>query len=124
MKNPKTPTSGGNRVRANRTPRAKLLERLSRAHGSPLLEAFPAEHRAPLRWPERYRGFLAALRTTGLGFGANRGRPASATDRLRTFSLTRLAALRFVFEAFVGEEHLFAGGKNEFGAALRALQNL
>jgi len=33
---------------------------------------------------------------------------------LGPFSLARLAALGFVFEALVGKKHLFTGGKNEF----------
>ena len=47
-----------------------------------------------------------------------------ATTALGSFSLARLAALGFVFEALVGEKHLFAGGKNEFSPALRTLQHL
>jgi len=47
--------------------------------------------------------------------------PASASA-FGAFSLTSFAALRFVFETLVGEEHLFSGGKNEFGATLRTLQ--
>jgi hypothetical protein len=47
-----------------------------------------------------------------------------ATTALGSFSLARLAALGFVFEALVGEKHLFAGGENEFSPALRTLQHL
>src|SRR4029077_20453066 len=48
----------------------------------------------------------------------------AATAALGPFRLATFAALRFVFEALVGEKHLFAGGKNEFSTALRALQHL
>jgi hypothetical protein len=48
--------------------------------------------------------------------------PTAATAALGPLGLARLAALRFVLEAFVGEKHLFAGGKNEFSAAFRTLQ--
>jgi len=96
---------------------------LGRAHGSPLLETFPAKNRAPLGWPERYRGFLSALRTTGLGLRTDR-RGASSSDCFGAFGFTGFAALGLVLEAFVCEKHLFAGGKYEFGPALRALQNL
>src|SRR6266568_867895 len=40
---------------------------LRRAHGPPLLEAFPAKNRAPLRGTEGNGGFLPALRAIGLG---------------------------------------------------------
>jgi len=46
----------------------------------------------------------------------------AATAALGPLGLARLAAFRFVLEAFVGEKHLFAGGKNEFSAAFRTLQ--
>lgn len=36
---------------------------------------------------------------------------------------TRFASLRLVFEAFVGEEHLFAGGENKLCATIGTLQN-
>ena len=47
-----------------------------------------------------------------------------ATAALGPFGFARLAALGFVFEALVGEKHLFAGGENEFSPALRTLQHL
>jgi hypothetical protein len=46
----------------------------------------------------------------------------SSSAALGPFRFASLAALWFVFEAFVGEEHLFAGGKYEFSATLRTLQ--
>src|SRR5690349_24548724 len=121
IKRPKAPTRGTKpcprRMEIGRPPK------LRRAHCPPLLKAFPAEDRASLRRPERNRGFFSALRAAGFGFGANRGRSASpAATGLRAFCFTTFAALGFVLESFVGKEHLFAGGKNEFGATLRALQ--
>jgi hypothetical protein len=101
---------------------AGSLSRLRCAHGAPLLEAFTAENRTPLRWPERDSGFLPALRAAGLGLCAD-GRGTSSNG-FGTFGLTSFAALRLVLEALVGEKHLFAGSKHEFGCAFRALQNL
>jgi hypothetical protein len=46
---------------------------------------------------------------------------SAASSALGSFGLASFAALGFVFKAFVGEKHLFAGGKNEFSAALRTL---
>src|SRR5712692_1171054 len=46
----------------------------------------------------------------------------AATAALGPFSLASLASLGFVFEALVGEKHLFAGGKNELSTTLRTLQ--
>jgi hypothetical protein len=93
------------------------------SHCASLLEAFAAEHWASLRWPKGNRGFLSALRTTGLGFRAYRSAVAAAAG-LRALGLTGLATLRLVLETLVGEKHLFAGSKYKLGATLRALQNL
>jgi hypothetical protein len=46
----------------------------------------------------------------------------AATAALGPFGFASFAALGFVFETFVGEKHLLAGGKNEFGTTLRTLQ--
>jgi len=88
------------------------------------LEAFPAEHRAPLRRPEGNRCFFAALRAGGLGFRSHLGGSSSASSAFGTLRLAGLASFGFVFESFVREEHLFAGRKNELSTALRALQDL
>ncbi len=96
--------------------------RLRCAHGPSCLEAFPAKHRAPLRWSERNRGLFSALRACGLGFCPRLRRPASSAS-LRSFGLARLTTLRFVLESLVGEEHLFAGRKHKLGTTLRALQD-
>src|SRR5258708_26635486 len=95
---------------------------LRRAYCPPLLEAFPAEYRAALRRPERHGGLFPALRTTGLGFRAHRA--AIASRVFRALGFAGLTPLGLVLEALVGEEHLFATGKNKLGATLRALQNL
>jgi hypothetical protein len=87
------------------------------------LETFPAEHRAPLRWSERNRGLFTALRACRLCFCPRLRGPASPAS-LRSFSLARLAALRFVLEPLVGEKHLLAGSEYELGATLRTLQDL
>jgi hypothetical protein len=89
------------------------------------LEAFPAEHRAPLRRPEGNRCFFAALRAGGLGFRSHLGGSSSSSSSAAfgTLRLACLASFGFVFESFVGEEHLLAGRKNELSTALRALQD-
>jgi hypothetical protein len=88
------------------------------------LEAFPAKHRAPLRWPEGNRCFFSALRAGRLGFRSHLGGSASAASAFGTLCFACLASLGFVFESLVGEKHLFAGGKNKLSATLRTLQDL
>ena len=93
-----------------------------RTHGSPVLEALPAENRPSLRRAERNRGFFAALRTGGFGL-----RPLDMirlARARRALGFAVLAPLGLILEALVGEEHLFAGGENKLLAAFRALQNL
>src|SRR5258708_1983069 len=97
---------------------------LRRAHGSPLLKTFPAEHRTSLRPPKRNGGFLPALRTTGLGLRTHRAAVGAAARRLRALGLAGLAAFGLVLKALIGEKHLFAGRKYKLGATLRAFQNL
>jgi hypothetical protein len=96
-----------------------------RAHGAALLKAFPAKHRASLCRPERHGGFLSALRTVGLGFRAHLQAASVGVSpaALGASGLAPLTSLGFVLEAFVGEKHLFTGGKYELGAALRTLQD-
>ena len=96
---------------------------LRRSHRPSRLEALPAKHRAPLRWPEGNRRFLAALRTGGLRFGSRRA-AASAPTAFCPLCLAPFAALWFVFKSLVGEKHLLAAGKNELGATFRTLQHL
>jgi hypothetical protein len=102
-------------------------QKLSCAHGPALLKAFPAKYRAPLRRPERYGRLLAALRTIRLGFRAHLQSAtvgvATAAAALGASCFATLTSLWFVLEAFVGEKHLFAGGKYKLGAALRTLQD-
>jgi hypothetical protein len=127
----KTETGKTNPSHRKRSPlRALLLtfnpelrtSSLCRAHGSPLLEAFTAKNRPPLRWPERNRGFLPALRAIGFRFRARRS--GVSTAAFRTFRLARFAALRFVLEPLVGEKHLLAGSEHELCTAFRTLQHL
>jgi hypothetical protein len=99
---------------------------LGSAHGPPLLEALPAEDRAALRWAEGNRGVLTALGTSGLGLGAHLRAAigAAVADAFGSLGFAAFAAFWFVFEAFVGEKHLFAGGKDKFSAAFGTLQDL
>jgi len=46
------------------------------------------------------------------------------TRALRAFGFAVLAPLGLVFEALIGEKHLFAGGEDKFLAAFRTLQDL
>jgi len=99
---------------------------LRRCGRPPLLEAIPAKHRSSLRRPERNRGFFAALRTNGMGFGSGRtALPATACAKIRNpLRLAALAPLGFIPELLIVEKHLFAGGKNEVRPAVDALQHL
>jgi hypothetical protein len=97
---------------------------LGGAHGAALLETFAAEDRAALGGPERNGGFLAALRARGFGFRADRRSACASSNALGALGFAGFAALGLVLEAFIGEEHLFAGGENELGATLRTLQDL
>jgi len=98
---------------------AKL--KLGRAHGAPLLEALAAIHRAPLRRPEWNSRFLSALRAVRFRFRPHRTAAPATFGSLR---LAGFATLRFVLKAFVGEKHLFAGGKYELSTTLGTLEDL
>jgi len=91
--------------------------------GASVLEALATENGPPLRRLERNCCFLAALGTDRLCFYAL---PVGGTGtvRLRAVTLAGLASLRFVFEPFVGKEHLLAGCKNKLCSTVSALQNL
>src|SRR6267154_5098080 len=90
-------------------------------HGTPLLEAFTAEHGTPLRRAERNCRFLPALRTGRFSL-----RPLEVTlaRALRAFRFAVLTPLGLVLKALVGEKHLFAGGENKLLTAFRTLQDL
>src|ERR1700690_1415442 len=92
-----------------------------RPHGPPLLKAFTAEHRTSLRRAEWNCSFLPALRAGRFGL-----RPLAVplARALRAFGLAVLTPLGLVFEALVGEKHLFAGGENKLLTAFRTLQDL
>ena len=65
---------------------------------------------------ERNRGFDAACRTLGSGFGPYARTPVGAL-RFALFT-----ALGVVLEILVVEEELFARGEDEFGTAINALE--
>jgi hypothetical protein len=100
------------------------MRALTCTHGSPLLEALPAEHRSPLRGTEGHRGFLSALRAIRLRFRPHLRAASASPTAFGAFRLAAFTTLGFVFEAFVGEKHLFAGGKYKLSATLRTLQDL
>jgi len=52
----------------------------------------PAQHRTSLRWPERHRGFLAALRTHGMGL-SSRGAAMSHRRDTQNCNSFRFAGL-------------------------------
>jgi hypothetical protein len=81
---------------------------------SPLLEALATKHGPALRGFERDRGFALAARANGPGFHALVIAAAlRQSESMGAFSLALFAALRLVFELFVGEEELFARGEDE-----------
>jgi hypothetical protein len=92
--------------------------KLSRTHGSPLLEAFAAEDGPALRGTKWNGRFFTALRTTGARFRAHRAAIAAA-GRFSPFGFATFAALGFVLEPLVGEEHLFSASEYELGGTLR-----
>jgi hypothetical protein len=97
---------------------------LGGAHGAALLEALAAEDRPTLRWAEGDSGLLAALGTSGFGFGADLRAAACATRRtLGALGFAGFAAFGFVLEAFIGEKHLFAGGEDKLRTAFGTLQD-
>src|SRR5579864_508356 len=83
------------------------------------LEAFLAEHRAPLRWLERHGGLLAASRACRDGFHPFPGR-AAARRPGSPLALAGLAPLRFVLEVLVGEKLLLSRRPDELRVAVHA----
>src|SRR6185503_10290251 len=103
-------------------PRVSLAQHplhTSRSGKLPGLEAFFAEHRTPLRRPERYGRFLAACRTHrhGLYALARCGRIHGSSG---AFCLAGFTTLRLVLEVLVGEKLLFARRPDELRAAVNA----
>src|SRR4051812_21366368 len=88
----------------------------------PGLEAFLAEHGAPLRRFERHGGFFAARRTRRDRFHPF-ARHTGADRASRPLALTGLAALRLVLEVLVGEELLFTRRPDELRRAIHAREN-
>ncbi len=100
------------------------LRRRARSSGCPpVLKAFAAIHRTPLRRLERNGRLFPALRADRFrlyALNASRTRLIS----LRAIRFAGFATLGFVLESLVREKHLFAGGENEFRPAIGALQDL
>src|SRR3954464_8192898 len=88
----------------------------------PGLEAFFAEHRAPLRRPEGGSGVLATGRAAGLRFDPFAGHPATGRPG-GALALTGFAPLRLVLEVLVGEELLFSRRPDELRTAIHAREN-
>src|SRR3954467_6337083 len=85
----------------------------------PGLEAFLAEHRAPLGRLERHRRFLAAVRARRDGLDPFASAAAGATQRPGSaLRVARLGALRFVLEVLVREKLLFSGRPDELRATI------
>src|SRR3979490_2468659 len=78
----------------------------------PGLEAFFAEHRAPLGRLEGHRRFLTTGCATGLRFAPVEGHPAAGRSS-RALALTGFAPLRLVLEVLVGEELLLSRRPDE-----------
>jgi hypothetical protein len=98
---------------------------LGGAHGAALLEAFAAEDWAALGRAEGYRRVLTALGAGGFGLGTHlRSATTVGADAFRALSLATFATFGFVFEALVGEEHLFAGSKDKLRTTFGTLQDL
>jgi hypothetical protein len=95
---------------------------LRRAQGPSLLKALSAKNRASLSRPEGNRGFFPALRTAGFCFRPHWGSVGAASAAFRAFGFAAFAAFWLVFKSFVGEKHLFAGGKNELRITIGTLQ--
>jgi len=100
------------------------LLKLRCAYCSPLLEAFPAKHRPPLRGPEGNGGFLPALRAIGLRFRAGLHGVPAASATLCPFCLASFTSLWFVLESLVGKKHLLAGSEHELRTTFGTLQHL
>src|SRR4029077_12700101 len=83
----------------------------------PGLEAFFAEHGAPLGRFEGHRRFLTAGRACGDGFDPLAGHPRTRGPR-GPLSFTSLAPLWLVFEVLVGEELLLSRRPDELRATI------
>jgi len=95
-----------------------LRPRRCGARGLPAQEALAAIDRTPLRRFEGNRGFPAALRALGHGFGFRKTR----SGRTLALSLACLAALGLVLEILVVEEVLFSRCEHEIRAAIHAFE--
>ena len=75
-----------------------------------------------MRRLERYGGFFTARGAAGLSLYFVVAAVATGADLGCAFAFAGLAAFGFVLELFVVEEKLFAGGKNEIGPTINALE--
>jgi hypothetical protein len=90
--------------------RLRALRARSSRGGLPAQETFPAKYRPSLSRLKGHRGFPAALRTGGHGFGAKRTRRRAPL----ALGFACLAALGLIFEVSVAKEVLFSRGEDEF----------
>jgi hypothetical protein len=96
--------------------------------GAFVLEALAAEDGASLSGLEGDGGLFAAGGAIGaglhLGVLALAGSVGLQAELFGAFGLAAFAALGFVLELFVVEEELFAGGEDEIGTTVDALESL
>jgi hypothetical protein len=98
---------------------------LSRGHLPLLPKAFTAQNRAALGWAEGDGSVFSALRADRAGFHFGKTvTSGGGTNHRDTLRLAGPTVLGFILELFVVEEQLFAGGENEIGIAIDALQHL
>lgn len=101
-----------------------MLRRCAGRSGSaPVLEAFPAIDRAPLRGLERNGRLFSALRADRLGFYALHA-AGTRFSSLGAICFAGLATLGFVLESLVREKHLLAGCEYELRSTIGAFQDL
>jgi hypothetical protein len=91
-----------------------------------LLETIPAKHRTSLPRPERHCRVFAAFRTHGAGLdsGETRMPYGRRSQNGYAFCFAGFAALGFVGELLIVEEHLLPGREQEIHSAVRARQHL
>jgi hypothetical protein len=90
-----------------------------------LLKTLPAENRPSLCRLEGNRGFLAALGTSGPGFGLSGGLPRDRrAQNSNALCLAGLASFGFVLELLIVKKQLFACGKDEVRSAVDTFEYL
>jgi hypothetical protein len=81
------------------------------------LKAFATEDWPALRWAKRDGSVLSALRAACLRLRTHWQAASVHSTAVGALGFASFASFRFVFEAFVGEKHLFAGSKDKFSTA-------